>query len=135
MKIVLDTNVIVSGLMSPAGAPGKIIDAWIESRFDLVSSLYQLGEIGRVLAYPKISNILGWDDQLIEAFIKQIYLRAEIIEPDISGIAVPEDPADTPILAILVASNADTLVSGDQDLLNLQEYYPIETPAEFIRKF
>lgn len=135
MKVVLDTNVILSGLMHPGSTPGRIMHAWIEeSHFDLVTSVYQLAEIGRVLSYPKILRILEWDDQLIEQFIKQLYLRAETIDPDITGVEVPQDPADAPILAILLACNAEVLVTGDQDLLALREHHSIETPAEFIRR-
>lgn len=135
MKVVLDTNVILSGLMHPGGTPGRIMHAWIEeSRFDLVTSLYQLAEIGRVLSYPKILRILEWDEQLIEQFIMQLYVRAETIDPDISGVEVPQDPADAPILAILSGCNAEVLVTGDQDLLILRKQYPIETPAEFVHR-
>ena len=49
MKVVLDTNVLLSGLMFPKGTPGRIIAAWIDARFEVVFSLDQLAEIGRVL--------------------------------------------------------------------------------------
>ena len=66
MKVVLDTNVLVSGLMFPGGVPGRIVEAWFDARFDVVSSREQLEEVARVLAYPKIRRILGWDDRRIE---------------------------------------------------------------------
>jgi predicted nucleic acid-binding protein len=46
----------------------------------------------------------------------------------------PRDPDDIPVLATLIASEADMLVTGDRDLLALREEYPIETPAEFVRR-
>ena len=134
MKVVLDTNVLLSGLMSPEGVPGRIVAAWVESRFDAVFSLDQLAEIGRVLEYPKIRRKLGWDERQIEEFIKQIYLRAEVIEPRAVPVEALRDAGDVPILATLVATGADVLVTGDRDLLEVRSRYPIETPAEFVRR-
>lgn len=134
MKIVLDTNVLLSGLMAPGGAPGRIVKAWFDARFDVVMSLEQLGEIARVLGYPKIHRKLGWDEQRIEQFIRQLYIRAEVIEPHAAAVEVPRDPNDAPILATLIASGADVLVSGDRDLLELRGEHPIQTPAEFVRR-
>lgn len=134
MKLVLDTNVLLSGLMFPEGIPGLIVAAWIEARFDVALSLDQLAEIGRVLEYPKIRRKLGWDDEQIELFIKQLYIRAEVLELGPMAVEVPRDPGDAPILAALVAAKADVLVTGDGDLLALRDKYPIETPAEFARR-
>ena len=134
MKIVLDTNVLLSGLMAPEGAPGRIVKAWFDARFDVVMSVEQLGEIARTLRYPKIQRKLAWDEQRIEQFIRQLYIRAEVIESHATSVEVPRDPKDTPILATLIVSGADVLVSGDRDLLELRGEHPIQTPAEFVRR-
>lgn len=134
MKVVLDTNVLLSGLMFPDGTPGRIVAAWVENRFDVALSLDQLAEIGRVLEYPRVRRKLGWDDQRIEQFLKQLYLRAEVVELGSISVEVPRDPSDAPILATLARANADILVTGDRDLLALRKRYPIETPAEFVRR-
>ena len=120
--------------MSPEGVAGRIVAAWIEAQFELVFSVEQLAEIGRVLAYPKISRVLKWDDQQIEQFIRQLYVRAEVVEVNSIAVEVPQDPSDAPILATLVAAKADLLVTGDGDLLALRDRYPIETPSEFVRR-
>lgn len=133
MRVVLDTNVLLSGLMFPDGAPGRVVGAWREGRFDLVISIHQLAEIGRTLAYPKIRRILGWDDERIERFIRQLYIRAQIVDLDGIAVEVPSDPDDAPILATLVAARADALISGDRDLLVLRDRYAILSPAEFVR--
>lgn len=133
MKVVLDTNVLLSGLMFPDGAPGRVVAAWHEARFDLVISVHQLAEIGRALAYPKIRRILDWDDGRIEQFIRQLYIRAQIVDLDAITVEVPADPDDVPILATLVAAKADALITGDGDLLDLRDRYAILTPAEFVR--
>jgi len=134
VRVVLDTNVLLSGLMFPAGAPGRIVAAWQEARFGLVISVHQLAEIGRVLAYPKIRRTLRWDDRRIEQFIRQLYVRAEIVDLDGTFVEVPLDPDDAPILETLVAAKADVLVTGDSDLLDLRDRYAIQTPADFARK-
>ena len=134
MRVVLDTNILVPGLMHPASTPGRNIAAWSEAQFDVVSSHEQLTEIGRVLAYPKIRRILKWDDQRIEQFIKRLYIRVEVAEPESTGVEALRDPDDAPILGALVAAEADLLVTGDRDLLALSDRYPIETPAEFVRR-
>ncbi len=134
MKVVLDTNVLLSGLMFPDGTPGRIIAAWIEARFEVALSLDQLAEIGRVLEYPKIRRKLGWSDEQIELFIKQLYLRAEVVELGMTSVEILRDPSDAPILATLAATKADVLVTGDGDLLALRDRYPIETPADFVRR-
>ena len=106
MKVVLDTNAMLSGLMFPGGAPGRVVAAWREGRFELVISVHQLAEIGRALAYPKIRRILDWDDRRIERFIRQLYIRAQIVDLDEISVEVPADPDDVPILATLVAAKA-----------------------------
>jgi uncharacterized protein len=58
VKVVLDTNVLLSGLMYPEGTPGRIVAAWVDARFEVAFSLDQLAEIGRALEYPKIRRKL-----------------------------------------------------------------------------
>jgi putative PIN family toxin of toxin-antitoxin system len=134
VKVVLDTNVLLSGLMLPDSTPGRVVGAWKESRFDLVTSKEQLTEIARVLTYRKIRERLRWRREGIERFLRQLYLRSELV--DISGVfeTVPGDPEDQPILASLIASRAEYLVTGDSDLLALSDRYPIVTPADFVQR-
>ena len=80
MRVVLDTNVLLSGLMAPKGVPGRIVAAWIDAQYELVMSLEQVDEVVRVLAYPKIRLRLRWDEERIESCIKQLHVRAEVIE-------------------------------------------------------
>lgn len=133
MRVILDTNVLVSGLMFPKSIPGRAVAAWREGRFDLVLPLAQLEEIGRVLAYPKIRKLLQWDDEAIGRFLKQLYLRAEVVAPAPQDVKV-RDGSDLHVLQALAAGAAELLVTGDDDLLSLRERYAIETPAEFAKR-
>lgn len=134
MKIVLDTNVLVSGLMFPGGVPGRIVGAWSDAQFDIVSSREQLEEIARVLTYPKIRRILNWGELKTEMFVEGLYLKVDIVKPDPLIIEDLRDASDLPILAALITSNADVLITGDRDLLVLRERHNLETPAEFSRR-
>ena len=134
MKVVLDTNVLLSGLMFPSSVPGRVVAAWDASHFDVALGIHQLQEIARVLIYPKIRRRLRWDEHRIEQFIRQLYVRCEVVGTATVDVSVPADPGDAPILASLVSSSADFLVTGDQDLLALADRYPIESPTEFVRR-
>jgi putative PIN family toxin of toxin-antitoxin system len=131
MKVVLDTNVLLSGLMYPSSNPGRIVEAWVAGHFELVLSYAQLTEVARTLAYPKIRKVTGWDSARIDAFLRQLLLRAKLIDTQAPPAEVPTDPSDTPILASALLSRADLLVTGDSDLLALRERFAIATPAEF----
>jgi len=134
VKVVPDTNVLVSGLMLPDSMPGRIVAAWRAAQFELALSEPLLDEIGRVLSYPKIQGRLRWGGDEIARFLLLLRFKAVIV--DIAGkkASVPRDPGDDPVLATLLAAGADCLVSGDGDLLALRDRFPIQTPAEFARR-
>jgi uncharacterized protein len=132
VRVILDTNVLVSGLMFPQSVPGSAVAVWREGRFDLVLTLAQLEEIGRVPAYPKIRKILRWDDEAIGRFLRQLYLRA-LVQPAAQALEV-RDLDDLHLLQTLAAGAAELLVTGDDDLLALRERYAIETPAQFVKR-
>lgn len=134
MKVVLDTNVLISGLMLPESIPGKIVTAWRNAHFDLVLSDPMLAEIAKVLAYPKIANRLQWDTHRIEQFGLLLRFKTHVVEIDQVNAEVPDDPDDNMILATFLAGQAEYLITGDSDLLALQHQYPILTPAEFAKR-
>jgi putative PIN family toxin of toxin-antitoxin system len=127
-RVVLDTNVLVSGLAYPLGIPGRIVRAWQRGALGVVLSRYILDEMVRVL--PRLSH-----NERTPAEIRELADRflsnGEIVEP---GGEVDEDlrdKADRPVLGTLLASGADYLITGDKDLLVLAGKYSILTPAEF----
>ena len=135
MRIILDTNVLMSGLMLPDSMPGHIVNAWRKHHFYLVVSEPMLEEIARVLAYPKIRKRLNWDEETILRYIALLRFEAELV--NIAGVAanVPTNPNDNHLLATLIASKADWLITGDSDFDGLSGQYPIITPGEFVRRF
>lgn len=134
MRAVLDTNVFISGLMLPDSIPGRIVAAWRAGQFDLVLSEPMLEEIARVLAYPKIVRRLKWDEAQIVRYVSLLRFEAEVVNIKDTPASVPGDPDDNPVLATLIASAADCLVSGDDDLLSLARQYPIISPSDFIQR-
>ncbi|SEG32612.1 putative toxin-antitoxin system toxin component, PIN family [Bryocella elongata] len=128
MRAVLDTNVLVSGIVYPVSKPGKILAAWRIGVFDLVVSHYILEETVRVLPRMKHANI-GPEDA--RSLIEKLSEKVEIVAPFLRADDELRDQADQPVLGTLLASRADYLVTGDKDLLVLAERYPIVTPAEF----
>jgi putative PIN family toxin of toxin-antitoxin system len=134
VKVVLDTNVMLSGLARPQSIPGRILAAWDLHSFQLVSSQPQVAEITRVFGYPKVRTLLGWGEPQIERFLRQLLLRLELVALPAQLPSVPRDPDDAPILATLLAAEADVLVTGDRDLLSLSDKYPIESPVEFLQR-
>jgi putative PIN family toxin of toxin-antitoxin system len=128
LRVVLDTNVLVSGLAYPGSVPGHIVTLWLHGGLDVVLSRYILDETARVL--PRLSRIQLSDNE-IRDLIDSLMFLADVIEPDAQLDADLRDVADQQVLATLRASRADYLITGDRDLLALQEKYPIMTPAIF----
>jgi putative PIN family toxin of toxin-antitoxin system len=128
LRVVLDTNVLVSGLPYPASVPGRIVGAWQRGGLDVVLSKYILDEMVRVL--PRLSRI-----KLSAAEIRDLadsfLFMAEIVEPSGKVDEELRDKADGPVLGTLLAARADYLITGDKDLLALAVRYPIVTPAAF----
>ncbi|NMG65992.1 putative toxin-antitoxin system toxin component, PIN family [Azoarcus indigens] len=128
LRVVLDTNVLVSGLAYPASVPGRILTAWRQGGIDLVLSRYILDEMVRVLPrLPRISLSEAEIRDLADSFV----FLADIVEPAEVCDEALRDPADQPVLATLLAAQARYLITGDKDLLALAERYPIVTPSEF----
>lgn len=135
MRIVLDTNVIVSGLIAERGNPGRLLDAVRRGHVELVTAPIQVDEIADVLARPQIAERLteGARDQLAHLFND----IAEVITDALPVVSTSADPDDNLILAIALAGHVDLIVSGDKKhMVNLGdiEGIPILSPASAIKR-
>jgi uncharacterized protein len=128
LRVVLDTNVLVSGLAYPASIPGRIVSAWRHGGLDVVLSRYIFEEMARVL--PRLSRISLNSSEVGDLVDSLMYL-ADVVETDAEQNAGLRDPQDQQVLATLRVSQADYLITGDKDLLALANNYPIVTPATF----
>ena len=138
MRVVLDTNVLISGLLFPGGPPLRLLDAWRGGAFDLVLSDFVIDEMARVWGH--LAPRLKQTPADLSDFLDMLYLRGELVQLDqamLAGAAATalRDPNDVPILATLLSSRADWLVTGDNDLLALADSYPILSPAAFVTRF
>ena len=118
MRLVLDTNVLLSALLTRGNTPDLLYQAWRKGVFDLVSSATQIEEIVRALNYPKIrSRINDSESTILVDGLKTLAILVEFL-PDVQ---MSRDADDDKILAIAMAGQADYLVSGDNDLLSLAD--------------
>jgi putative PIN family toxin of toxin-antitoxin system len=136
LGVVLDTNVLVSGLAYPQSVPGKIISAWRYGSVNLVSSEYILEEFRRVL--PKLSHRHHLSVTEMNDLVDAFYIQVALVEPDTRVEPALRDRADQPVLATFRSAQqhglADYLVTGDRDLLALSGSFSIRSPAEFWRQ-
>lgn len=134
MRVVLDTNVFISGLLVPTSVPGQIIAALRRGDFRLVTSEAMLTELGAVLAYPKLHQRIRWDTASIARYVTLLRFEADVVTIDHETPEVPRDATDTTVLRTFLAGGADFLVSGDEDLLSLARQYSIISPADFVAR-
>lgn len=109
MRVVLDTNVLLSALISPHGYPDIIYRAWRTARFEIVTSVIQLDELRRASRYEKFKAIL--QPHRVGTMVNNLQ-RALVLEQLPTDIEA-DDPFDAFLLAMALAGEADYLVTGD----------------------
>lgn len=131
MKVVLDTNVVVSGVFF-GGVPGRILSAWSAGQFVLVLSPAILEEYRRVghelgIRYPDVNAAF-------EPVLTLIAMHAMIVDAPVLTGPVSQDPDDDMFLAAALATQAPCVVSGDRDLLRVSGWRGVEvlTPRQFL---
>ena len=131
MRAVLDPDVIVSALISPQGAPAKILREWLDGGYDLVVSPLLLAELERVLGYPKLRERVSKAEarELIELLRRGADMRAD---PSHVPPVRSADPGDDYLIVLASASQA-VLVSGDRHLLSLSPDLPVYASARFLQ--
>lgn len=132
MRVVLDTNVFVSGIFF-SGPPSWILHEWRDGRLTLVLSAEIFEEyrrVGRILA----RQFHGVD---LEPFLALLGVHAHFVQaPELPSPVCP-DPADDKFLACALAANVTVIVSGDRDLLRLSGWQGIQvlTPRRFVEDY
>ena len=132
VRIVLDTNVLVSGIISRLGPPGFVLDAWLEHElYELVTSDAQLQELGRVMTYGRLKDRICPEHaaRLLER------LKVAIMAVDLPQVDLSPDPDDNAIIATAIAGHANLIVSGDKrHLVSLGDTagIPIITARQYV---
>ena len=132
MRVVLDTNTVISALLF-TGTASRLVAVWQSGRMTVLVSKAILEEYLRVLAYPKF----GLGDQGIKALIHEEVLPfVETVRVRKHLAVVRRDPEDNKFLECAVAGRAKYVVTGDQDLRQLETYRGITilTVAQFLQR-
>jgi putative PIN family toxin of toxin-antitoxin system len=132
VKVVLDTNVLISAFNFPGGAPEDVYRLAIDQRVQLVTSPSLLAELARIL-----SDKFGWMAQRVEEAVSQVARIAEVVEPGERVAVITADPDDDRVLEAAHEAKAEIIVSGDKHLLRLGSWRTIRilSPADFLGEF
>jgi len=132
MRVVLDTNVLVSGIFF-TGPPAQILAAWAGGRFELIASVEILAEYRRVgerleRRYPSVNA---------EPLLDVVTRESGIVDPIPVPTSACDDPDDLKFLGCAIAGHAQCVVSGDRALVRASGFQGIEvvTPREFLRRY
>ena len=124
LKVVLDTNQLVSSLLSTQGLQRHLIDAWRRRAFLLLLVPGQIDEVADILSRPKIKKKYRIDPGDREVFLQLLRLDALLL-PHRAPPGVCRDPDDDYLLGCAAGGGADYLVTGDQDLLTIGRYQEV----------
>jgi len=135
VRVVVDTGVLVSALIRPAGPVGQVLRALRNGHFTIVYSTDIILEIVEVLGRPKIRAKYHIQPENVTALINLIRLRGELVIPK-QVVTACRDPKDNKFLEAALAGEVKIVTTGDDDLLVLHPFEGIEIlrPAEFIAR-
>jgi putative PIN family toxin of toxin-antitoxin system len=133
MNAVLDVNVFVSAMMTPAGPPAEIIRRWLDKRFVLVVSPPIVDDLTEVVDRTTVRRFIRRSADDLRRFFRDVADNAHEVAPEHVEV-VADDPDDDVILGTATAGAADFIVTGDDHLLRLRRYRGIVilTPRQFL---
>jgi putative PIN family toxin of toxin-antitoxin system len=134
MKVVIDTNVLISGLYF-GGVPAQVLTAWTDGRILLVVSpdiLQEYRRVGLELAKGRASLT-----EALDTLLAIIAVHAAVVNAPPLSAPVSEDPDDEKFLAAAVASSATLIVSGDKHLLRVSGWNDVRVlkPRQFVDQY
>jgi len=135
MRVVLDTNILVSAMITSAGSPAAIVNAWLDGKFTLLTSVEHVDELRATLQKPRVAELIK--PHKAGRLVNQIKtLAVDVGElPDVGRSA---DPTDDFLLAISEAGQADYLLTGDKSgllALDRHEATRIVSASDFAALF
>lgn len=117
VKIVIDTNIWVSALISPSGIASNLVDLWKAGKFTLVISEQQITELYEVLTRPKFSIKYRLPEKEVTGLVTSISKRAERVTLK-GNIKWCRDPEDNMFIEAAIRGKAKYLITGDKDITN-----------------
>ncbi len=132
IRVVIDTNVIASGLIKSQSTPGRILDCWAAGLFELVTSEHILGELEHTLTKPYFQRFATTD--WATSNLSRLRQFSSVTNLAITISAIASHPEDGLVIATAVNGNASILVTGDKQLLSIGRYQtiPFLAPATFL---
>jgi putative PIN family toxin of toxin-antitoxin system len=132
MRIILDTNVFISGIFF-TGPPSQILKAWRDGKVQLLVSPSIMDE------YQRIGGELAlqFRDIDLRPFLDLLSVQAEIVLAPALQPVIHDDPSDDKFLEAAIAGEASYIISGDKHLLKLSEYQGIRIlkPRDFVQMY
>lgn len=133
LKVVLDTNVLISSIINTNGIPSKILNSWRQGNFMLITSPHLLKEVRRVIHYPHIKDRYQLTEQIIKRLLWRIENKTIFAPGKLELKVIEKHPADDRVLEAGVEGDADYIVSGNDHLTDLKAYQGIQIvlPRDF----
>ncbi len=132
MKIVLDTNVLVSGIIWK-GTPRQVLELWADGKWQPFASMDMVVEYQRVI----LELTAKYPETTVDAMelLNEFVASCVIVKPIVTEKKISRDPDDDKFILAALSTNADYLVSGDNDLLTLEKFGGTEIikPSAFCR--
>lgn len=126
IKAVIDTNIFVSGIISPKGPPRKILELARKEAFKVVTSASINHEILEVLHRDYIYQKYGLNEEIIDDIAVFLYEGTLLINDILKLSIIKKDPADNKFISCAIEGEADNIISGDEHLLSLKQYKGIQ---------
>ena len=126
LRVVIDTNVLVSALLSKKGTPARVLDAWRERKFLVITSEEAILEVERVLEELASTEKYVISNEDIASILNLLRKDAILVpgQIDTKG-AIPHNPDDEKFLSIALEGEANIIISGDKHLLDLTSYQEV----------
>jgi putative PIN family toxin of toxin-antitoxin system len=121
LRVVLDTNILVSAFVFPGGVPESVYRLALEGRISVVTSPALLAELGRVLA-----DKFDWESDRVTEAVELVARLAEVVRPEVAIREISADPSDDRVLEAAAAGGVEVIVSGDRHLLDLRTWLGID---------
>jgi len=137
MRVVLDTNILVSGFLWD-GPPNKIVQLLSEKKFTLVASAELFEELNRVSRYDRFARRLAALEHSPDDMVEKFETLAEFVPVrPLPQPVIPDDPSDEALLRAAVSGAASCIVTGDNHLLTLKIFQNtrIYNPVDFLQSF
>jgi putative PIN family toxin of toxin-antitoxin system len=135
LRVVIDTNIFVSALLSKKDSPAKILDTWRERKFLVITSEAAISEVERVLGELQTTGKYAISNDDVAAILTLLRKDALLVSGDLDTKgSIPQDPDDEKFLSIALDGEAKVIISGDGHLLHLATYQDItiQTARQFL---